>query len=145
MMRAAPLVGEIIRSKSISMIRQLANLQRVQFRKENPWLSSRITVCNALTATVLRRLEASKNRERKRKNLHNAKPIVRQRLKAHLTKRRHDEGEVDDRRSCAFLISRIGFHFADKKTSPDCKMLYDWQDYQNSSAVRNSWGVENRR
>ena len=54
--------------------RQLASLQSVQFRKETTWLTNRITVCNALIATVQRRHGASKNRERERKNLRNAKP-----------------------------------------------------------------------
>ena len=60
--------------KSIPTTRQLASLQNVQFRKETTWLTNRITVCNALIANVLQRHGASKNRERERKNLRNAKP-----------------------------------------------------------------------
>jgi len=70
---------------------QLASLQSDQFRKEPTWLTSRITVCNALNATAQRRHGVNKNRERERKNLRNAKPNAQERLKAHLTMRRHNE------------------------------------------------------
>ncbi len=46
----------------------------VQFRKETPWFSRRITVCNAPIATVQRRHGERKNSEKERKNLRNAKP-----------------------------------------------------------------------
>jgi hypothetical protein len=66
-------------------------LQSGQFRKEATWLTNRITVCNALIATVQHKHGASKNSERERKNLLNAKPNVQLRLKAHLTMIRHNE------------------------------------------------------
>jgi hypothetical protein len=66
-------------------------LQSAQFRKETTWLTNRITACNALIASVQRRHGASKNRERERKNLRNAKPNAQLRLEAHLTMRRHHE------------------------------------------------------
>ena len=46
----------------------------VQFRKDTPWLSNRITVCSVLIATVQRRHGERKNSESERKNLRNAKP-----------------------------------------------------------------------
>ena len=66
-------------------------MQSAQLRKETPWLSSRITACNALIAIVQRSHGASKNREKETKNLRNAKPNVHQRLIAHLAIRRHNE------------------------------------------------------
>jgi hypothetical protein len=66
-------------------------MQSARFRKETPWLSNRITGCNALIAIVQRRHVASKNREREKKNPRNAKPNVHQRSKAHLAIRRHNE------------------------------------------------------
>ena len=65
-----------IRCGSVRTIRQLASLQNGQFRKEGTWLTNRITVCNALIATVQHKHGASKNSERERKNLLNGKPNV---------------------------------------------------------------------
>ena len=53
-----------------------AILQSGLFRKEVTWPTNRITVCNALIATVQHKHGASKNSERERKNLLNAKPNV---------------------------------------------------------------------
>jgi hypothetical protein len=73
-MRAMLLVGATVRCENLPATWRLASSQSVQFRKETPWLSSRITVCNALIAAGQRKHGASKNNERKRKNLRNAKP-----------------------------------------------------------------------
>ena len=80
-----------VRCEIVPAIWQLASPQSVQLRKETPWLLSRITVCNAPIAGVQRRHEASKNNERERKNLCNAKQNAQKRLKAHLTMRKHNE------------------------------------------------------
>jgi hypothetical protein len=49
-MRAELLVGATVRCENLPATWRLASSQSVQFRKETPWLSSRITVCNALIA-----------------------------------------------------------------------------------------------
>jgi hypothetical protein len=67
-------VRATVRCENIPTTRQLASLQNVQFRKETTWLTNRITVSNALIANVLHGHGASKNKERERKNLPNAKP-----------------------------------------------------------------------
>jgi hypothetical protein len=60
-----------------------------EHRRKTPWLSSRITVCNALIAAVRHWRGLRKNRGRKTKRRHNAEPNAQQRLKHRPTMTRH--------------------------------------------------------
>src|SRR5262245_51867672 len=66
-----------------------------EHRRETPWPSSRITVCNALIAAVLHGRGVRKSRGRKTKRRRNAEPNAQQRSKPRPTMTRR-RGEVDD-------------------------------------------------